>query len=80
MTLRDLNRDMGWHIPDEDYSTVAGLLLYESQRIPSVGQSFNFHGFRFDVLKKQRNQITQGKMSRMPPWKATVCGRLALDR
>ena len=66
VTLRDLNRDMGWHIPDEDYSTVAGLLLYESQRIPSVGQSFNFHGFRFDVLKKQRNQITQVKMSVMP--------------
>jgi Mg2+/Co2+ transporter CorB len=38
-------------------------LLYESQRIPSVGQSFNFHGFRFDVLKKQRNQITLVKMT-----------------
>ncbi len=55
VTIRDLNRDLGWNMPDEDYSTVAGLLLYESQRIPSVGQSFNFHGFRFDVLKKQRN-------------------------
>lgn len=63
VTIRDLNRDMGWNMPDEDYSTVAGLLLYESQRIPSVGQSFNFHGFRFDVLKKQRNQITLVKMT-----------------
>ena len=66
VTLRDLNRDRDWHIPDEDYSTVAGLLLYESQRIPSVGQSFTFHGFRFDVLKKQRNQITLVKMTPAP--------------
>lgn len=67
VTLRDLNRDMGWNMPDEDYSTIAGLLLYESQRIPSVGQSFTFHGFRFDILKKQRNQITLVKMTPVPP-------------
>lgn len=67
VTIRDLNRDLGWNMPDEDYSTVAGLLLYESQRIPSVGQSFNFHGFRFDVLKKQRNQITLVKMTPQEP-------------
>lgn len=63
VTLRDLNRDRGWNLPDEDYSTVAGLLLYESQRIPSVGQSFTFYGFRFDVLKKQRNQINLVKIT-----------------
>lgn len=63
VTLRDLNRDRGWSLPDEDYSTVAGLLLYESQRIPSVGQSFTFYGFRFDVLKKQRNQINLVKIT-----------------
>lgn len=66
VTLRDLSRDMGWNMPDEDYSTVAGLLLYESQRIPSVGQSFTFHGFRFDILKKQRNQITLVRMTPLP--------------
>lgn len=58
VTIRDLNREMDWGIPDEDYATVAGLLLYESQRIPSVGQTFTFYGFRFEILKKQRNQVT----------------------
>jgi Mg2+/Co2+ transporter CorB len=66
VTLRDLNRDLGWGMPDEDYSTIAGLILYESQRIPSVGQSFTFYGFRFDILKKQRNQITLVRMTRVP--------------
>jgi len=60
VTIRDLVRDLGWdNLPqDDDYATIAGLILFESQRIPSVGQSFTFHGFRFDLLKKQRNQIT----------------------
>ncbi|MBW7911782.1 MAG: CBS domain-containing protein, partial [Alphaproteobacteria bacterium] len=76
VTLRDLSRDMGWNMPDDDYSTVAGLLLYESQRIPSVGQSFTFHGFRFDVLKKQRNQITLVKMTPLPPETAAEGDRM----
>ncbi len=58
VTIRDLNREMDWGLPDEEYSTVAGLVLYESQRIPLVGQTFNFFDFRFEVLKKQRNQVT----------------------
>jgi Mg2+/Co2+ transporter CorB len=58
VTIRDLNRDLDWELPDEEYSTVAGLLLYESQRIPAAGQVYTFHGFRFEIMKKLRNQIT----------------------
>lgn len=59
VTIRDLNREMDWGLPDEEYSTIAGLVLFEAQRIPSVGQTFTFYNFRFEVLKKQKNQITQ---------------------
>ncbi len=58
VTIRDLRREYEWRLPDEDYSTLAGLILYETQRIPDAGQSFTFHGFRFDIVKRQRNQIT----------------------
>jgi len=58
VTLRDLNREFDWKLPDEaDYSTVAGLVLYESRHIPEVGQTFTFFGFRFEIQKRQRNQI-----------------------
>ncbi len=57
VTIRDLNREFEWELPDEDYSTLAGLVLHESQMIPEAGQSFTFFGFRFDVVKRQRNQI-----------------------
>jgi Mg2+/Co2+ transporter CorB len=58
VTIRDLNRRFEWGLPDEEAATVAGLVLHEARRIPEVGQAFNFHGFRFEILRRLRNQIT----------------------
>lgn len=63
--LRDLNRAFDWGLPHDEYSTIAGLVLFESQMVPEVGQSFKFHGFQIDVVRKQRNQITLVRV--MPP-------------
>lgn len=57
MTIRDLNRQFDWHLPDDTASTLAGLILFEVRRIADVGQVFMLHGFRFEILRKQRNQI-----------------------
>ena len=56
--IRDLNRVMDWNLPDDEATTVAGLVIHEARSIPDVGQSFTFHGFRFNVLRKTRNRIT----------------------
>jgi Mg2+/Co2+ transporter CorB len=61
--VRDLNRVMDWTLPDEEATTVAGLVIHEAQAIPDAGQVFNFHGFRFEVLRKARNRITALKVS-----------------
>ncbi len=58
VTIRDLNRQFDWNLPDDNYSTLAGLILFESQSIPKIGQQFIFYDFRFEVLRRQRNQIT----------------------
>jgi Mg2+/Co2+ transporter CorB len=57
VTIRDLNRHCGWRLPDAAAATIAGLVLQEARRIPEQGQVFAFHGFRFEVLERQRNQI-----------------------
>ena len=64
VTIRDLNRQFEWRLPDEEASTIAGLVLHEARRIPDVGQVFLFHGFRFEILGRQRNQITSIKITR----------------
>jgi Mg2+/Co2+ transporter CorB len=56
--IRDLNRVMDWNLPDAEATTIAGLVIHESRLIPEPGQSFTFHGFRFQVLRRARNRIT----------------------
>lgn len=56
--IRDLNRAMEWNLPDDEATTIAGLVIHEARSIPEPGQSFTFHGFRFRVLRRNRNRIT----------------------
>ena len=63
VTIRDLNRAMDWSLPDDEWVTVAGLVLHEAQTIPEPGQTFIFHKHRFQVLRRQRNQITALRVS-----------------
>ena len=62
MTIRDLNRAFDWSLPDEEANTVAGLVIHEAQMIPSAGQVFSFHGFRFEVMEREQNKVTKLKM------------------
>lgn len=55
--IRDLNRVMAWDLPDEEATTIAGLVIHEARAIPESGQVFTFHRFRFEVLRKVRNRI-----------------------
>ncbi len=62
--VRDLNRAMDWKLPDEEAVTVAGLVIHESQTIPEAGQTFAYYGYRFEVLKRERNQLRSLKVSK----------------
>ena len=62
MTIRDLNRQHDWSLPDEEANTIAGLVIHEAQMIPTPGQVFSFHGFRFEVVSRQDNRITELKV------------------
>jgi Mg2+/Co2+ transporter CorB len=66
--IRDLNRALDWKLPDEEATTLAGLVIHEAQLIPEQGQQFTFHGFRFKVTRKTHNRITQ---LRVTPVEAT---------
>lgn len=65
--LRDLNRALDWRLPDDEATTLAGLVIHEARMIPETGQAFNFHGFRFEILKKRKQQITVIKVAKSVP-------------
>lgn len=70
VTIRDLNRELGWSLPDEEAATIAGLILHEARRIPEVSQIFLFHGFRFEILARQRQQLTKVRVTPPQPTEA----------
>ncbi|MQY41327.1 DUF21 domain-containing protein [Epibacterium sp. SM1969] len=61
-TIRDLNRATDWMLPDEEANTIAGLVIHEAQMIPTIGQVFSFHGFRFEVTAREGNRVTELKI------------------
>jgi Putative Mg2+ and Co2+ transporter CorB len=72
--IRDLNRIMDWNLPDQEATTIAGLVIHEARSIPEVGQSFTFHGFRFRVLRRERNRITALRIQPLPRKPAAKAG------
>jgi Mg2+/Co2+ transporter CorB len=72
--IRDLNRIMEWNLPDQEATTIAGLVIHEARSIPEVGQSFTFHGFRFRVLRRERNRITALRIQPLPRKPAARAG------
>jgi len=63
--IRDLNRELDWKLPHEEATTIAGLVIHEARTIPEPRQRFAFYGFQFEILRRQRNQITALRI--MPP-------------
>ena len=69
LPIRDLNRALDWALPDDEATTIAGLVIHEARAIPEVGQAFNFHGAKFEILRRQRNQLA---VLRVTPNRARV--------
>jgi Mg2+/Co2+ transporter CorB len=66
MPIRDLNRAMDWDLPDDNAVTVAGLVIFEARTIPEPGQTFIFYERKFQIMRRQRNQITAIKITPVP--------------
>jgi Mg2+/Co2+ transporter CorB len=70
--VRDLNRELDWNLPEDDATTVAGLVIAHAGAIPEVGQRFAFFGFTFEIMRRQRNQVTALRI--VPPVQASEIG------
>ena len=67
VAVRDINRQMDWDLPDEEATTIAGLVIHEAQTIPEPGQAFTFYGYRFEILRRSRNKVTALRIKPLRP-------------
>ena len=51
--IRDLNRAMDWNLPDEEATTIAGLVIYEARLIPEPGQKLHLPRLSLPRLASQ---------------------------
>lgn len=70
--VRDLNRHMDWDLPEEEATTIAGLVVHEAQLIPDPGQVFTFYGYRMEILRRTRNKIVAVRIKRLDGADAAV--------
>lgn len=57
VTLRSLNRNLGWKLPISGPKTVNGLLLEQLESIPQVGKKARIAGYEFEIIEARSNAV-----------------------
>jgi len=56
--------EVGFVSEDDEYATLAGLLLAQHEDLPTVGESFEIEGFRFEVREMSNRRIELVRVTR----------------
>jgi hemolysin (HlyC) family protein len=64
--IDEFNEYFGVDLSDDEYDTVAGLVLHELGRLPRRGESMNYGGFEFRVLRGDRRRVHALGVRRLP--------------
>ena len=59
VSIREVNREMGWDLPEEDAVTMAGLVIDYARRIPDQGEVFSINGYTILILERDHTRLTK---------------------
>jgi magnesium and cobalt exporter, CNNM family len=65
ISIHDLNDRLDTELPDEEWDTVAGLVLDLFQRIPKAGEETEFQSLRFAIERVQGRRIASVVITRL---------------
>ena len=71
VSLRDLNRQLGWTLPTEASHTLNGLILEYLEDIPAPGTSLMVHGYAVEILRTRGTAIELARVRPAAPEGAT---------
>ena len=63
--VEDFNEFFGCELEDEEYDTIGGLVMHQLGRLPRRGESVDFGGFTFSVVKADRRRIDSLQVQRI---------------
>ncbi len=64
ISIDEFNDLMNTHLESEDYETLGGFLYAQLDKIPSVGDTITFEGWKFTVLSTRGRRITKVRVKR----------------
>jgi CBS domain containing-hemolysin-like protein len=53
-------------IEDDDFTTIAGLVINESGKVPAIGDVLNIRGLEVEVLEADERRITRVRVRKAP--------------
>ena len=62
----EFNEFFNTELSDADYDTVGGLVMHELGRLPRRGETLDFAGLRFKVVRGDRRRLHSLEVSRLP--------------
>lgn len=65
LPVREFNKMLNLDLPDDQAVTLAGLVINEIKYIPVKGENFDILGYRFEIVDRIRNRVTQIRIQKI---------------
>jgi magnesium and cobalt transporter len=65
--IEQFNEFFHTELSDEEYETIGGLVMHQLGHLPRRGETLDFSGFRFKVLRADRRRIHSVEATRLAP-------------
>jgi Mg2+/Co2+ transporter CorB len=66
VSLRDLNRQLGWDLPTDESRTLNGLIVEYLENLPEPGTSLMVHGYMVEILRTRGTAIEVARVRPAP--------------
>jgi len=71
VTIRSLNKNLGWKLPVDGPKTVNGLVLEKLENMPQAGRKVTIRGYEFEITETRANAVKSARI-RPPQQSAKV--------
>lgn len=71
LPVRDANRRYGWHLPDDNAVTLAGLMIEKLHHLPAQGESTKVAGYTLTVTHKRGHRVEKIQVVPLPSHKGS---------
>lgn len=67
VTIRSLNKSLGWKLPTDGPKTVNGLILEKLENIPEAGKKVEIAGYEFEITETRANAVKGARIKPAQP-------------